>query len=118
MAEYASLRSAIPPYTRAMCRSGFAGNYDFTGCIKLATEDQSLSEKFSHLCYNFIMMKKPSPKSRAKASKVIGFARFEKISAVEGIVLTKDMKRRRAEFEQTGASAAKRRAAIISAYKR
>ncbi len=64
------------------------------------------------------MTKKPSPKSRAKASKVIGLARFEKISAVEGIVLTKDMKRRRAEFERTGAIAAKRRAAIVSAYKR
>jgi hypothetical protein len=64
------------------------------------------------------MTKKSSPKSRAKASKVIVLARFEKISAVEVIVLTEDMKRRRAEFERTGASAAKRRAAIIGAYKR
>jgi hypothetical protein len=62
--------------------------------------------------------KKTTKKSAKAGSFVIGHARFSKISAVEGIVLTSGMKARRARLEQSGASPAERRAAIIKAYKR
>ena len=47
---------------------------------------------------------------------VIGAERFEKISAVEGIVLTKEMRTRMGGFKAKRMSAASRRAAIIRAY--
>lgn len=56
----------------------------------------------------------------ARSSKtkefVIGAERFAKISAVEGIVMTKAMRARMGEFEAKRMSAADRRAAIIRAY--
>jgi hypothetical protein len=55
--------------------------------------------------------------SRAKASRlIIGLAGFEKVSAIEGLHLTRDMKRTFTALEQQGASAAQRRAAIIKRY--
>lgn len=70
-------------------------------------------------------MKKKAPSSQkgAKAASkksgwVIGHARFTKISAVEGIVLTPGMKVRKSELDRMGASAEKRRETIIKAYKR
>jgi hypothetical protein len=47
---------------------------------------------------------------------VIGAERFAKISAVEGIALTGEMRTRMGEFETRRMSAASRRAAIIRAY--
>ena len=48
----------------------------------------------------------------------IGRARFTKISAVEGIVLTPTMEKRIAEFERAGLSAKERRESIIRAYRK
>jgi hypothetical protein len=53
-----------------------------------------------------------------KASITIGRTRFEKISAVEGIVLTGAMKGRAADFERDGLSAAERRRSIIRAHRK
>ena len=67
------------------------------------------------------MKKRPAPaKKQAKktGSFVIGHGRFSKISAVEGIVLTPRMKARKSRMDETGASPAERRAAIIKSYKR
>lgn len=70
-------------------------------------------------------MKKPRKPAKAaqrvgRNSKtdrfVIGAERFAKISAVEGIVLTGEMRTRMGEFETKRMSAASRRAAIIRAY--
>jgi hypothetical protein len=55
--------------------------------------------------------------SKAKARRLtIGLAGFEKISAIEGLHLTRDMKRTFSALERQGASAAQRRAAIIKRY--
>jgi hypothetical protein len=66
--------------------------------------------------------------SKAKGSKVprnsktgeftIGRDRFAKISAVEGIALTKQMRMRSAEFDKMGMSAEERRSAIIRSYRK
>ena len=48
----------------------------------------------------------------------IGRARFTKISAVEGIVLTPRMEKRIADFERAGLSAKERRESIIRAYRK
>jgi len=54
---------------------------------------------------------------RAKARRlVIGLAGFEKISAIEGLHLTRDMKKTFSALERQGASPAQRRAAIIKRY--
>jgi hypothetical protein len=56
-------------------------------------------------------------RSKAKAQRLtIGLAGFEKVSAIEGLHLTRDMKRTFSAFERQGASAAQRRAAIIKRY--
>jgi hypothetical protein len=47
---------------------------------------------------------------------IIGLAAFEKVSAIEGLHLTRDMKNTFAELKRRGASAAQRRAAIIKRY--
>lgn len=53
----------------------------------------------------------------AKAERLtIGLAGFEKVSAIEGLHLTRDMKRTFSTLERQGASAAQRRAAIIKRY--
>jgi hypothetical protein len=54
---------------------------------------------------------------KAKAQRLaIGLAGFEKVSAVEGLHLTSDMKRTFSALERQGASAAQKRAAIIKRY--
>ncbi len=49
---------------------------------------------------------------------IIGRERFAKISAVEGIRLTADMKRRAAEFDRKGLSPQERVRAIIAVYRK
>lgn len=46
----------------------------------------------------------------------LGRERFAKISAVEGIALTAEMRKRAAEFDHRGASAEERRRSIIRAH--
>jgi hypothetical protein len=59
---------------------------------------------------------KPRPK-RAKAKPfILGREAFAQISAVEGIKLTPEMKKRFAEFDKQGLTPAQRRRAIIKAY--
>lgn len=56
-------------------------------------------------------------RSGSKAARLtIGLAGFEKISAIEGLRITGDMKRTFGMLERQGASAAQRRAAIIKKY--
>ena len=66
------------------------------------------------------MKKKRSPKALSRGAKTmtLGRARFTKISAVEGIVLTPRMEKRIAEFERAGLSARERRESIIRAYRK
>jgi hypothetical protein len=66
------------------------------------------------------MRKKRSPKTSSRGAKTttIGRARFAKISAVEGIVLTPGMEKRIADFERAGLSAKERRESIIRAYRK
>jgi hypothetical protein len=44
--------------------------------------------------------------------------RFGKISAVEGVVLTSDMKQRAAEFDRQRLSAEERRRSIVSVHRK
>jgi hypothetical protein len=54
---------------------------------------------------------------KAKAQRyTIGVAGFEKVSAIEGLHLTREMKDTFNALERQGASAAQRRAAIIKRY--
>ncbi len=54
---------------------------------------------------------------KAKAQRLtIGLLAFEKVSAIEGLHLTRDMKRTFSALERQGASPAQRRAAIIKKY--
>ncbi|MEA2981799.1 MAG: hypothetical protein QOF09_3622 [Alphaproteobacteria bacterium] len=66
------------------------------------------------------MKKKRSPKalSRDVKTMILGRARFTKISAVEGIVLTPRMEKRIADFERAGLSAKERRESVIRAYRK
>ncbi len=61
-------------------------------------------------------------KSQQKRGKGVGFVlgrrRFASISAVEGIFLTREMKRTLSRFEREGWSAAKRRRYIIEKFKK
>jgi hypothetical protein len=63
---------------------------------------------------------KPPKKARRKRKSdiVIGARRFAKISAVEGIVLTHEMRTRAAEFNRKGISADERRRAIMKVYRK
>lgn len=61
---------------------------------------------------------KHTPKTGKISGFVIGRARFEKISAVEGIKLSSDMKKRAQEFDRRGLSAEERRKAIISKHRK
>lgn len=67
-------------------------------------------------------MKKSGPplKTARKVSSgsVLGRDRFAKISAVEGIVLTRDMIRRAADFDRQGLSAEERRQSIVRVYRK
>jgi hypothetical protein len=67
------------------------------------------------------------PKKRSTSKKVsrkskldvmIGARRFAKISAVEGIVLTGEMRTRIAEFDRKGMSAEERRRSIMRVYRK
>jgi hypothetical protein len=63
----------------------------------------------------------PAKKSSAKkrvAKVVIGRERFAKISAVEGITPSAAMRKRVAQFDRLGLSAAERRHEIIKAHKK
>jgi len=62
--------------------------------------------------------KKSAADKRVAASQIIGRERFAKISAVEGIKASSAMKKRRAQFERDGLSAAERRREIIKAHKK
>ena len=58
-----------------------------------------------------------SKRAKAKASTVIiGLAGFEKISAIEGLHMTRDMKATFRALDRKGATARERRAAIIKKY--
>ena len=48
----------------------------------------------------------------------IGRDRFGKISQVEGIELTREMRQRAADFDRRGSSAEERRTTIIRAYRK
>jgi hypothetical protein len=62
--------------------------------------------------------KKSAANKRIAANQVIGRERFAKISAVEGIKPSSAMKKRVAQFDRDGLSAAERRREIIKAYKK
>ena len=49
---------------------------------------------------------------------MLGRDRFTKISSVEGVVLTPEMKKRLAEFDRKGLSAEERRASILRPYRK
>jgi hypothetical protein len=64
---------------------------------------------------------KPKPRKVARRGAkrhrlTIGLAGFEKVSAIEGLHLTREMKRTFSLLERQGASAAQKRAAIIKRY--
>ena len=60
---------------------------------------------------------KSSQRAKKKAARIIiGLAGFEKISAIEGLHLTRDMKATFKEFERQKASPRERRTAIIGKY--
>jgi len=61
---------------------------------------------------------KPTPKKGKASGFVVGSARFKKISAVEGIKFTPDMKGRAALSKSKDVTAEERRKAIISAYRK
>jgi hypothetical protein len=69
------------------------------------------------------MKKRSSSSSSADLTRdaggaiTLGRERFAKISAVEGIELTRRMKERVAEFDRRGLSAAERRRSIVRAYR-
>jgi hypothetical protein len=62
-------------------------------------------------------MKKQASRGKPRQGEVIGLARFEKISAVEGIRLSDEMKRTFAEFDRRGLTSAQRRRAILQKFK-
>jgi hypothetical protein len=62
--------------------------------------------------------RKARAKKRISAKFVIGRERFAKISAVEGIKPTAAMKKRMAEFDRQGLTAAERRREIIKVYRK
>ncbi|UVO30254.1 hypothetical protein [Bradyrhizobium arachidis] len=62
--------------------------------------------------------KKSAANKGVAANRVIGRERFANISAVEGIKPSGAMKKRVAQFDRDGLSAAERRREIIKAYKK
>ena len=54
----------------------------------------------------------------AKTGAVIGRDRFAKISAVEGVELTRDARKRAAGFDRRGLSAEERISAIVASYRK
>jgi len=58
------------------------------------------------------------PGRTTKIGTVIGRERFAKISAVEGIKLTSDMRKRAADSERRGLTGEERRREIVRAYRK
>lgn len=58
----------------------------------------------------------PKKKTPQSAMFLLGSKRFAKISAVEGLELTKAMRERAAEFDRRGLSSAERRREILKVY--
>jgi hypothetical protein len=59
---------------------------------------------------------KPRVKRAVAKPFILGVEAFAKISAVEGIKLTQEMRKRSAEFDKQGLTPAQRRRAIIKVY--
>ncbi|MGB6534470.1 MAG: hypothetical protein WBF58_00740 [Xanthobacteraceae bacterium] len=57
-------------------------------------------------------------RGKQKTDVVIGARRFAKISAVEGIVLTREMQTRTAGFDRKGMPAEERRRSIMRVYRK
>ncbi len=65
------------------------------------------------------MKKQGSRTSRSRSSGIIiGRERFAKISEVEGLRLTPEMKRRAAEFDRKGLTPEERIRAIVAAHRK
>jgi hypothetical protein len=60
---------------------------------------------------------KKQVRGKRREGEVIGRERFEKISAVEGIRLSDEMKQTFAEFDRRGLTPAQRRRAILQKFK-
>lgn len=58
------------------------------------------------------------PDAQKPVPFVLGRARFEQISAVEGISTAPDTARMFADFDRTGADAQKRRALVLAKFRR
>jgi hypothetical protein len=61
---------------------------------------------------------KKASASKRSAKFVLGRERFMKISAVEGIKLTADMKKRDAAFDKEGLSPAQRRRELLKIHRK
>jgi hypothetical protein len=61
--------------------------------------------------------KRTSKKKTVSAKFSVGREAFVKISSVEGIVMTREMRSRTEEFDRKRMTAAQRRSAIIKLYK-
>jgi hypothetical protein len=77
------------------------------------------------LCYPNVIKKQGLTKgsggkagASAKVTTASGRDRFGKISKVEGIELTREMRQRADEFDRWGSSAEERRTAIIRAHRK
>ena len=88
---------------------------------------RGLDARLIKLCYTNSMKKHGSSKrinqnaARAKGNKfsvTIGLRRFAKISEIEGIKLSGEMRQRVADFDRRGSSAEERRTTIIQAHRR
>ena len=64
------------------------------------------------------MPSKKITRSTVSGEFTIGRARFERISAIEGVKVTPGMKKREAEFDKKGLSAEQRRRSIIDAHRK
>jgi hypothetical protein len=64
------------------------------------------------------MSSKKKTRSTVADGFVVGRARFEKISAVEGVKVTTGMKKREAEFDKKGLTPEQRRRSIIDAHRK
>ena len=73
------------------------------------------------MCYAEPMNKPGKPKTRKSPTPklrglTIGLAGFAKISAIEGLHLTREMRTTFADLKRQGASSQQRRAAIVKKY--
>lgn len=77
----------------------------------------STCRKNAGLCYCLLMNPSKSPQKKT-GSFVLGRARFEAISAVEGIRKTAESRRMFDDFDRKGLTAEQRRRAIFEKYAR